>query len=271
MHVHLEALSRVLTLEGTLTAKTALHVGSRRSLGSMESDNPVIKDHRGRPLIPGSSLKGVLRSAIEAALRGLGVSWVCSPSDGQYCIDKEQGDKKQWSDTQYVLQCACPVCRLFGAPYLASRIRIEDLEVSDDWNESLYSLRDGVAIDRDTRTAAHGKKFDFETVPAGTAFSFRIAITNPRDYEIGMLALALDLLNQGFIFIGGNTSRGLGRVSLKISGIRETSATSIQNYFQNGGELYQSKDWNELRTQGLRALKDKIEEWKNQGQECEHV
>src|SRR5438045_440977 len=55
-----------LLLEGELHCETGLHVGAGK--GSLEigsSDNPVIKDAFGRPYIPGSSLRGRLRSLLE--------------------------------------------------------------------------------------------------------------------------------------------------------------------------------------------------------------
>src|SRR2546426_10745938 len=55
-----------LLLEGGRHCDTGLHVGAGK--GSLEigsSDNPVIKDAFGRPYIPGSSLRGRLRSLLE--------------------------------------------------------------------------------------------------------------------------------------------------------------------------------------------------------------
>src|SRR5437867_10944228 len=55
-----------LLLEGELHCETGLHVGAGK--GSLEigsSDNPVIKCAFGRPYIPGSSLRGRLRSLLE--------------------------------------------------------------------------------------------------------------------------------------------------------------------------------------------------------------
>src|SRR5919198_1528914 len=62
-----------LLLEGELHCETGLHVGAGK--GSLEigsSDNPVIKDAFGIPYIPGSSLRGRLRSLLEQAM-GLAV------------------------------------------------------------------------------------------------------------------------------------------------------------------------------------------------------
>ena len=62
-----------LILEGELHCETGLHVGAGK--GSLEiggADNPVVKDAFGRPYVPGSSLRGKIRSLLEQAL-GLAV------------------------------------------------------------------------------------------------------------------------------------------------------------------------------------------------------
>src|ERR1043166_5067095 len=55
-----------LILEGEMLCETGLHVGAGK--GSLEiggSDNPVAKDAFGRPYVPGSSLRGKIRSLLE--------------------------------------------------------------------------------------------------------------------------------------------------------------------------------------------------------------
>src|SRR4051794_18681083 len=55
-----------LILEGEMHCETGLHVGAGK--GSLEiggADNPVVKDAYGRPYVPGSSLRGKLRSLLE--------------------------------------------------------------------------------------------------------------------------------------------------------------------------------------------------------------
>src|SRR2546422_6047325 len=55
-----------LLLEGELHCETGLHVGAGKvSLEIGGSDNPVVKDAFGRPYVPGSSLRGRLRSLLE--------------------------------------------------------------------------------------------------------------------------------------------------------------------------------------------------------------
>jgi CRISPR-associated protein Csm3 len=58
-------------ITATLRMKTALSVGSRASLLPAGSDLPVIKTPEGVPFIPGSSLKGVIRTYVERVLRTL--------------------------------------------------------------------------------------------------------------------------------------------------------------------------------------------------------
>ena len=63
-------LNERIKLSGTLITRTALRIGSG-SAGELDAvDLPVLKDADGFPLIPGSSIKGALRSTIEALMRG---------------------------------------------------------------------------------------------------------------------------------------------------------------------------------------------------------
>src|SRR5258708_32411311 len=58
-----------LVLSGELHCETGLHIGAGK--GSLEiggADNPVVKDAFGLPYIPGSSLRGKVRSLLENAM-----------------------------------------------------------------------------------------------------------------------------------------------------------------------------------------------------------
>ncbi len=56
---------------GTLETRTALHIGTGTVL-STATNAPLLRGADGRPIIPGSSVKGALRSASERLLRSLG-------------------------------------------------------------------------------------------------------------------------------------------------------------------------------------------------------
>src|SRR5258708_2092288 len=94
-----------LILEGDFLCETGLQIGAGK--GSMEmggADNPVVKDAFGRPYVPGSSLRGKLRSLLEQA-HGLAV-----PNELVY-LSKRRGQEVR------IHQSDRPddeVCLLFG-------------------------------------------------------------------------------------------------------------------------------------------------------------
>lgn len=58
-------------ITGRLVMDTALHIGGGRE-SSPITDSPVVKDAAGQPFIPGSSLKGAFRAAVERLVPLLG-------------------------------------------------------------------------------------------------------------------------------------------------------------------------------------------------------
>lgn len=232
-------LSRIV-LKGTLTLRSGLHIGCGRAIGISGSDLPVLKDGTGRPFIPGASLKGVLRSNIEAFLRSFQTE---TNSLACYCVGDKASKEKESEDALVYGPCitnkqkekliersdadaafwkkSCWVCRAFGSPWIASKVQIIDMPIVSQWRSEFLRVRDGVAIDRESETAQTQMKFDFEVVPPGVQFRFEVLIENPEDHEMGMLLLGLDMLNEGLALLGGNKSRGLGRVRIDIEEISE--------------------------------------------------
>jgi len=219
-------------LRGWLITRTGLHIGTGGSLAVVESDNPVIRDINAWPYIPGSSFKGALRSLIESIVRTLSpgdrqAPWTCDPLEReQWCIPPSR--IQQWQGavgdnrmTQAELDAnvwgeSCAVCRLFGSPWLASKVKVADLYLhnGDDW-QGRVEVRDGVAIDRDTETVSGGRKYDFEVVPRETTFDLHLRIDNASAEELGLLFIGLREFTSGSAWIGGNTSRGLGQVRIE--------------------------------------------------------
>jgi len=60
--------------------------------------------------LPGTSLKGALRSQAERALRGIGVT-VCDPLDRRLACKAP----RNWRETSEVFKSQCPACRTFGS------------------------------------------------------------------------------------------------------------------------------------------------------------
>jgi CRISPR-associated protein Csm3 len=193
----------VAFLDLELEAVTGVRVGGARG-GGETTDAPLIRDHENRPLIPGSSLKGSLRSAGERLLRSIDAQLACDVVSAR-CLGDLRGREPTDEELETLL---CWICRLFGNPFQAGRLVVGDLVADTDQTV----VRDGVAIDRRELKQASGLKYDYEVVPPGTVFTGRIRIDDPEPGDIGLVLSLLDLVDQGIVTLGGGASRGLGRL-----------------------------------------------------------
>jgi len=212
-----EKLKNRYIVKGKVVMDTALHIGSGED--SFETDALVIKDAYGKPYIPGSSFKGILRSTVERIVPNISGFKTCALINGADCAtvnkDKmEQFKKRLGGDEEGdPLDLICDTCKLFGSTAVASKVKIPDLYVSEPW-VGLFEKRDGVGIDRDTETAAEGAKFDYEVVPSQTEFNFEMICENLDKRDKFLLAIGLIETQSGIVSIGGNRSRGLGAFRL---------------------------------------------------------
>lgn len=269
-----------LMLQGRLMTTTALRIGAGRSLEPIGTDLPVLRDALGRPFVPGSSFKGVLRSRIEALLRSLApdgqsARWACNPlDDAERCITpqaiaakKKELRRQQDADrklTVWVTENTCLACQLFGSPWLASRVQVRDWLVNETFWLGQFQERDGVAIDRDTETASEKKLYSYEVVPAGTAFEGAIIVENAEAWQLGLLWAGLNEFNQGSLALGGATSRGLGSVTLEWDwerGSRYVTAEQLLDYLEDPESAGQSPeslvdDWKQAMLAELRRLRN---------------
>ncbi|NEP17847.1 MAG: CRISPR-associated RAMP protein [Leptolyngbya sp. SIO4C1] len=216
-----------LEITGTLITVTALRISQGRSNEPIGSDLPVVKDALGQPLIPGSSFKGAMRSRLESFLRGIAPRLARDPSEltSPHLNDEVKRLKEVHADNDAALTDALAhltdaASSLFGAPWQASKFQVRDLTVDPDTWFGQYQERDGVSIERDTETAADGRLYDFQVVPAGTSFDFKAIVENAEDWELGLLMVGLHQFETEQIPLGGGCSRGLGVVRLEGTALR---------------------------------------------------
>jgi len=217
-----------IMIQGLLVLDSPLHIGdgNKQIFGP---DNSVVKTHDHQPYIPGSSLKGVLRSFLERIAHTLpydpneyAAPCLSVSSKEQLCswkyrdknardqlLQKLDGDEEQFQQT--LARQSCPICHLFGNQLRAAKVKIRDATVCHPWAEQ-YFTRQGNAIDRDTGKVAGRHLYDFEVVPAGTTFQFQLLADNLSPTEQLWLAVALESLRKGHLTIGGKVARGLGHV-----------------------------------------------------------
>lgn len=247
---------------GTLICKAGLHVGSGK--GAAYTDATVMTDSDGNPFIPGSSLKGAMRSAVERigqVLNHTGKFTSCllfEENNHVQCVTSNESLRQQYermreqgaSEEELVRFLLgdpphlCDTCKVFGSPYYASKVRITDAHWVNGHNPV---VRDGVGIDRDTETAAENIKFDFEVVPPDAEFKFEMILEDPDGKDLGLVCLALREMELEGIRLGGIKSRGLGKVQLELDEhvmkVDFTDPNKLLNYLLKGeGEVLKTKE-----------------------------
>ena len=217
-----------LILEGELHCETGLHIGAGK--GSLEiggSDNPVVKDAAGRPYIPGSSLRGKIRSLLEQ------FSGAAVPSEMVYISRRKgqevrihQSDKPDDEICVLFGRNAGRMERVTGEPLdshnaTPARLAVFDaplemdsitVPMRENLDDELTEVKSENAIDRITSQA---NPRTLERVPAGARFRVRFIMDVLCDEDaplFGQLVQGLRLLEDDAL--GGGGSRGSGRVRL---------------------------------------------------------
>ncbi len=252
-----------------LRAVTGLRVGGSATgitIGGL--DNPVIRDPlTNRPYIPGTSLKGKIRSLLEKQY-GLPPTQEIARTWIHVCERGEDYEK-------------CRVCPVFGVPAerdyenTPTRLLVRDLYLSDESAKAMDGLpldrpytevKTEVSIDRITSQA---NPRPVERVPAGAVFGpgeFVYTIyeltggdkagVNPREdvERLGVLFEGMNLLEHDYL--GGMGSRGYGKV--KFENIRVTLRAG-QNYFTTEIPIAEANETSEFLTKKPEIIKKILE------------
>lgn len=198
----------------------------------MESGDPTLPDmsfvrSNGQVYLPGSSLKGVLRSYCERILRTVrpeNPRWCCNPFDEKdSCSRRAEGKKEKVSSSELYRDHSCLACRTFGSTAFASHLLVKDFYPVPG-SSPKSEERTNVAIDRVLGSVAAGP-FNMEVVVEGR-FNGHIQLRNFELWQLGLVGLALRDLSEGRVRLGFARSRGLGevkatveRVTLRYSGM----------------------------------------------------
>jgi CRISPR-associated protein Csm3 len=214
-------------IRGRIVTQTGLHVGgSRSALDIGGIDLNVTKTAGGVPFIPGSSLKGKLRSILA----------------------REEGSRAVKQDSEVIQQIFGTAGDAPGGQ--AARLIVRDafLDLKDFERKKNGDLQDGeagwnltelemeytevkweTAIDRLTGTAKGGSLRDVERVPAGAVFAFEMVynvLDDGREADhLAAIRRAMRILEDDYL--GGQGSRGYGRI--RFEGVRLEEKT-ISDY-----------------------------------------
>lgn len=178
---------------------TGMHIGGSSAFSAIGAvDSPVVRDpYTGLPIVPGSSLKGKLRTLLARSL----------------CQDIENMPDLSADDAR--------ILRLFGSaePVRRSRLQFADAFLTNAEALSSKGVRVTEVKTENTisRANAQATPRQIERVIAGAVFGVSIVydVTDPAQVEedLALLAKGMKLLQMDYL--GGHGSRGSGRVSLK--------------------------------------------------------
>ena len=201
-------LEKIYKIEGQIKILTGLHIGgSKDSIEIGGMDQPIIKTpHDGAPYIPGSSLKGKMRSMLETVYFANYIK-----QNGLPCEDFDPPEKSV-------------ISRIFGSSNNnkptelgSTRIIVRDAmlskEFQDRFNKGELAMEEKYenTINRIKGTAENPRPL--ERVPAGVDFDFAISLkqmdTDPQEM-IEWIWKGLKLIELDGL--GGNISRGSGQV-----------------------------------------------------------
>lgn len=219
-------LVKKIKISGLITAKTGLHIGGSNigmSIGGADATvvrNPLSNE----PYIPGSSLKGKMRSLLEKAYGQFGDrqdnNIIASPFT-DISIDIAAGIKRTFIPTLFGTTPEA-ISKAKQAPQPTSRLIVRDCPLEKESSKKLEKLKTTdmpftevkteVVIDRITSAATPRQ---MERVPAGAIFEMSLILNifdgdNDADY-LKKIIESLCLVQNDYL--GGKGTRGSGEVS----------------------------------------------------------
>jgi len=235
-------------ITGTLTTVAPLHIGTgeSRSLPRAEGEtvevSAIITDHLGKPLIPGSTLRGVLRNWLLTVLEGVDPKWAV---ERDYA-EEELLDLDQAEQIQRVKETFSCLELLFGTPFNAGKVEVwdatcctGDLQAMNDtllgWDSSRLTYVDtSVAIDPARGTAKNKLLYKADVVPPGVTFELNLVAQNLSDEELGLMLLALEGFNSQIypIHVGARGGRGYGRLEFKMGTIYQLERVGVKKWLK---------------------------------------
>lgn len=228
-------LDKYEEIAGTIHCLSGVRIGGNSNVIEIGTiDNPIIRNPiTNHPYLPGSSLKGKMRSSLELTLRA-GAPPKISLALPQLKTTTNREGKNE------IAPCACGkcvVCKLFGSGdnktnYEPTRLLFRDCLLTAESAEVLSAaartsgvffaeIKPGIRMNRATNSVAQGAFFNFERVPEGIEFSFELVVRLYGDIDSDqaradyrkIVARGLQLLEKEGI--GGKISAGYGKIEFR--------------------------------------------------------
>lgn len=259
-------LTKKIFINGTIDVKTGIAVGGGSiGLEIGGADKVVVRNPiSNEPYIPGSSLKGKMRSLLEKLDDNMDItvkqinkaskieekniykSIEEIPSDA---LTPKENIEKVVVDSMPCKCGTCMICKIFGvsaeAEGMPARlivrdsdlINVEELEKSKNTDMPFTEVKTEVVIDRITSAATPRQ---FERVPAGAKFSLNL-VCNIYDGDaetdmVNKIFEGLSLVQDDYL--GGSGTRGYGQVKFNI----EALTCKDQKCYENNSAAQELSD-----------------------------
>ncbi len=233
------AFSEPTLIVGNMPSLEGLRPSEAEPIRTMRADGSDVY------LLPGSSLKGVLRTRAEKIMRSLDYyadsgyidqatanqAWDDESYRGRIsaCAVTHLQEETGWerlqgcfgsaeaqagdSTAQEIYRDSCPVCCMFGNSMMRGRLTVGE---ASPVTSPVAKLFDHVAIDRWSGGAADERKFDTRPLLPGidsqSLFALRLHLERFEPWMWGLLGLLLKDLRDGDLRLGRATHRGYGQV-----------------------------------------------------------
>lgn len=223
-------------IEGTLTTRSPMHIGSgevwtedclskRAEAGgtSAVEVSAVSVDARGRAYIPGSAIRGALRSLLlRYVQRRGGLAAPSNPADDPRVVG------------------------LFGSQQSGSRLEFRDAFLDDSagaptfgaappcWNPVRHTgIATSVAIDRVTRAARRQLLFHEEFVPEGVSFAASVVLHDATEEDVVRLLGLLGAFDRDLTTVGAGGGGGWGRLAWGPRSIRRMRRDDVRRWLSD--------------------------------------
>ncbi|MBE0427713.1 MAG: hypothetical protein IBX72_13855 [Nitrospirae bacterium] len=206
---------RDINLELSIRFTTPFIVGSGFGKGGLV-DSTTVKGNNNIVYLPGSSIKGRIKSEFKKNMEMLYPGSICNSLISRRTEICKQQDIKN----------ACAICRIFGSEFCEGSLIFEDAVIEERIRDILHkiegnkviplfqsSIRTGIRLNRFLKTAEEGALFTLEGVNPAIVLTSRIyGSCYISDDECSYLKEVIKTITH----LGGNKARGMGRCSVDV-------------------------------------------------------
>jgi CRISPR-associated protein Csm3 len=193
-----------IKIEGTLEILTGLHIGGDDSFSAIGAiDSPVVRDPLTRePIVPGSTLKGTMRSLL-------------ARDKGSLPAYRTEGFENDGVEVKRLFGSSVVGSDANGTGMQMSRLQFFDCflqnkdelpQVFENKFENTIDRLTSIANPRQIERVVRGAKFLFELI-------YNVENPNEIEEDFKNIALGLELLENDYL--GGGGTRGNGRVKFR--------------------------------------------------------